>query len=130
VAVRANISFPSKPTGVERFDHEDDVAAFVRPLGEFLGFGTSPDGSTDVFIGVPDDEGVKAWAARMCDTLRAVGAPAGTSLAIFPEDDRKFWDREWWRVEVFGPCGEDGPPMMRMRNDWDAPDGFVELGYA
>jgi hypothetical protein len=129
VAVRANISFPSRPTGLERFDHEDDVAAFARPLGEFLGFGTSSDGSTDVGIGMHDSEDVKAWVARMCDALRAAGAPAGTSLAIFPEDDRDFWDREWWRVDVFGPGGEDGPLMMRMRNDYDAPDGLVELGY-
>jgi hypothetical protein len=129
VAVRVNITFPSKPTGVERFDHEDDVAAFFRPLAEFGGFGTSSDGSTSVCLVIPDREDVKAWAARMCDTLRAAGAPAGTSLAIFPEDDRDFWNREWWRLDVFGPHGENGPLMMRMRNDYNAPDGLVELGY-
>jgi hypothetical protein len=129
VAATVNISFPSKPTGVERFDHMDDVAAFFHPLAEFLGLGTSSDGSTDVYLGVPEGEDVKAWAARMCDALRAAGAPTGTSLAIFPEDDSDCWDREWWRVDVFGPHGEGGPRMMRVRNDYDAPDGLVELGY-
>jgi hypothetical protein len=128
VAVTVNITFPSKPTGVERFDHEDDIAAFFRPLAEFLGFGTS-GGSTDVFLGIPEGEDVKAWAARMCHTLRAAGAPAGTSLAIFPEDNGDIWNSEWWRVDVLGPQGKDGPLMMRMRNDYDAPGGLVELGY-
>jgi hypothetical protein len=128
VAARAIISFPSKPTAVERFEQMDDVAAFFRPHAAFLGLGTSGD-SADVFLGIPDGEDVKAWAARMCDTLRAAGSPAGTALAIFPEGDRDFWNREWWRVDVFGPRGEDGPRMMRMRNDYDAPGGLVELGY-
>ena len=128
MAVTVNIMFPSKPTGVERFEHWDDVAAFFHPLAEFRGFGTSGD-STDVFLGIPDGEDVKAWAARMCDTLRAAGAPAGTFLSIFPEGVRDIWNSEWWRVDVFGPHGEDGPRMMRMRNDYNAPDGLVERGY-
>lgn len=132
MAVRVNITFPFKPTGVERFQSEEDMRAFFGPVAEYLGHGGEgggwPQGSTDVFLAIPDGEDVKAWATRMCDTLRAAGAPAATSLAIFPEDDRDFWTREWWRVDVFGPHGEDGPLMMRMRNDYNAPDGLVELG--
>jgi hypothetical protein len=109
------------------------MRAFFGSAAEYLGHGGEgggwPHGSTDVFLGIPDGEDVKAWAARMCDTLRAAGTPAGTFLAIFPEDDRDFWNREWWRVDVYGPQGEDGPRMMRMRNDYDAPGGLVELGY-
>lgn len=132
VAVTVNITFPSKPTGVERFESEEDMRALFGPVAEYLGHGGEgggwPHGSTDVFLAVPDGEEMKAWAARVCDCLRAAGAPAGTSVAIFPEDDRDFWDREWLRVDVFGPHGKDGPLMMRVRNDYDAPGGLVELG--
>ena len=133
MAVTANISFPSKPAGVERFETEEDMRAFLGSVGEYLGHGGEgggwPDGSTDVFVGMPNGEDVKAWATRLCDALLAAGVPAGTTLAIFPDDVRDFWSREWWRVDVFGPHGESGPPMMRVRNDYDAPDGLVELGY-
>ncbi len=132
MAVTANISFPSKPAVVERFVTEEDMRAFLGPVAEYLGHGGEgggwPHGSTDVFVGMPDGQDVRVWAARLCDALLTAGAPAGTTLAIFPDDDPDFWSREWWRVDVFGPRGERGPRMMRMRYDYDAPDGPVELG--
>ncbi len=101
MAVTVHIEFPAKPSGADRIDTEEGAVAFFSPLAVYLGHGTGgSDGGCSAYLGIPDGEDVKAWAARMCDTLRVAGAPAGTFLAIFPEDDREFLEQ---RV-VAGGC--------------------------
>ncbi len=94
MAVTVNIMFPAPPPGARRFETEDDMMAFFSPFAEYLGFGTSSDDSTDVYLGIPDGADVEEWLARVCDVLRTAGAHPDTLIAVFPDG---YWPGDGWR---------------------------------